>query len=208
MVWAARHHKPSSDLDWIIAEADRLSAGMDRGHPDESARGWDQVRKRRLVPLLRRLKVDGKGGNIGSAQVRLKPLAIHRETLFPIVQDSEGGTVQEATQEYSALWEGFLEDLKKVPQGDLRSFFFSFLFLYEKWMWCVPAATNVDIADVSLFEHSKAAAAIASCLYEQLGAEGKEELNLCSDPSTGSFVKSINRKTQSSLSISLNLPRR
>src|SRR4029077_616123 len=102
-------------------------------------------------------------------------------TLFPVPQDSEGLALQEATQEYTALWEGFTEDLKKLPQGDLHSFFVSFLFLYEKWMWCVPAATNVDIADVSLFEHSKAAAAIAGCLYEQLRADGKEEPFLQTD---------------------------
>lgn len=44
-VWAARHHKPSSVWDWVVAESDRLSAGMDRGvpHPDEAPAGWKAV---------------------------------------------------------------------------------------------------------------------------------------------------------------------
>jgi len=174
MVWAARHHRPSSTLDWIIAEADRLSAGMDRGHPDESVRGWDQVRKRRLMPVLGRLHLDGKGGGTNSAQVQMKRLDMNRDNLFPLPRGSEEIALQEATQEYANLWEGFKDDLKKLPQGDLRSFFVSFLFLYEKWAWCIPAATNVEIVDVSLFEHSKVAAAIAACVYKQLNADGDE----------------------------------
>jgi CRISPR-associated protein Csm1 len=99
---------------------------------------------------------------------------MNRDTLFPLPRDSEGIVLQEATQEYALLWEGFKDDLKKLPPGDLRSFFISFLFLYEKWAWCIPAATNVEIVDVSLFEHSKAAAAISVCMYKQLSADGDE----------------------------------
>lgn len=49
--WAARHHKPTNVWDWIVAEADRLSAGMDRGYTDEAPSGWAAVQSALLTPF-------------------------------------------------------------------------------------------------------------------------------------------------------------
>lgn len=161
--WASRHHKPSTVFDWIVAESDRLSAGMDRGHPDEAATGWAQVQTCRLTPLLARV-----GRETDRPEQWVSPLRPLRTdlTLFP--EQMITRTQEEGAQEYGRLFDGFRAAVKTIASGNLPRFFRSFLTCYERFAWCVPAATNNRPCDVSLFEHSRAASAIAAALTAQL----------------------------------------
>ena len=57
---AAGHHKPQTNLQWIIATADRLSSGWDRATFDEynQAIAWKNYRQTRLLPLFESLLRD------------------------------------------------------------------------------------------------------------------------------------------------------
>ena len=164
--WAARHHKPSSIWDWIVAESDRLSASMDRGepHPDEAPAGWAGVQTARLAPLLGRVNGMAPAFHLPFASLKLD------ETIFP--QPGSGPPRDAALTEYRALFTDFTVQTKRIPVGDVRRFFQSFLTVYERFTWCVPAATNAQPRDVSLFEHSRAASAIAAALTAELHAQG------------------------------------
>jgi len=52
---AAGHHKPETPMQWVIAEADRVSSGWDRDTFDKehsTATPWKDYKKTRLLPLL------------------------------------------------------------------------------------------------------------------------------------------------------------
>jgi CRISPR-associated protein Csm1 len=166
--WAARHHKPSTVWDCIVAESDQLSAGMDRGHPDEAARGWAHVQAARLTPVLTR--VSGDHG-IAQWELPLVPLGFDAAT-FP--EPSTSRSQQAAFAEYTRLFHEFRTAVDCIPAGNVARFFQSFLTVYERYTWCVPAATNSTPCDVSLFEHSRAASAIAAALTAQLFATQKD----------------------------------
>lgn len=160
--WASRHHKPSSAWDWTVTESDRLSAGMDRGHPDEANRGWSHVQTSRLTPLLGRVR-----GNPSATEweTPLRPVRLD-ETIFPRRAVRRGQ--REGADEYRDLFHGFTAAARRIPTDHLGRFFQSFLAVYERFAWCIPAATNATPCDVSLFEHSKAASAVAAALTAEL----------------------------------------
>jgi CRISPR-associated protein Csm1 len=183
--WAARHHKPSTVWDWIVAESDRLSAGMDRGHTDEALAGWKAVQGARLSPLLYRI---GGVKHPGEFEIPLKPLAMD-ETLFP--GPSRARTREEAAAEYRGLFEGFTRSVGHLPEGDLPTFLESFLSIYERYTWCIPAATNTQPLDVSLFEHSRAAAAIAAALAAEVLAQGAGTVDQIRDRRARRYVVAV-----------------
>jgi len=182
--WAARHHKPSTVWDWVVAEADRLSAGMDRGHTDEAPAGWAPVQGARLTPLLSRI---GAGGS-PPFEIPLAPLAMD-DTLLP--HASSPKPRERAVTEYRNLFETFTQAVTGIPPGNPTSFFETFLALYERYAWCVPAGTNTQPLDVSLFEHSRAAAAIAAALIAELFAEGGLDVDSARDRSRVRYAVAV-----------------
>ncbi|SRR5579875_781339 len=175
--WAARHHKPSSTFDWIVAEADRLSAGMDRGHPDESLAGWTKVQSARLEPLAVRIRSAGRSEVCAELGERYEFALRELEFADAIFAKASSQRSQpKAAQEYRALFERFAQRVRQLPSGDIARFFVEFLSVYEQFTWCVPAATATEPRDVSLFEHSRAASAIAAALaYELIATNSFDE---------------------------------
>jgi len=183
--WAARHHKPSTVWDWIVAEADRLSAGMDRGHIDEAAGGWSSVQSARLVPLLARV-----GGNKAAQHFALpmRPLAMD-DNLF--AERADALARDRAVADYQALFEAFRRDVDRIQVGDLRTFFETFLSVYERYAWCIPAAANTMPRDVSLVEHSRAASAIAAVLTAELYATEAPSIERVRERNAGRYILAV-----------------
>jgi CRISPR-associated protein Csm1 len=172
--WAARHHTPSDFGDWIVTESDRISAAMDRGHPDEAEGGWETVQTRRLTPLLGRLH----GGDPSAWQAPFGALDFSR-AVFPARRAPLSRS--DAVREYRELFDGFRRALGEIPGGDLRRFYRSALAAYEKFAWCVPAATNTIPCDVSLFEHSRVASAVAAVLAQEVARDGDPSIDQVRD---------------------------
>ncbi|MEA3278023.1 MAG: type III-A CRISPR-associated protein Cas10/Csm1 [Pseudomonadota bacterium] len=80
--------------------------------------------------------------------------------------------------EYAELANGFLHGIEDLPQparaGDeaYRAVFQSLLSLMERFMTQVPAATNIQRPDISLYDHLRVTAAIAEGLYHHHAARG------------------------------------
>jgi len=61
----------------------------------------------------------------------------------------------------------FEKELEKIisPKDDFHSLFTKLLYLFEKYLWCIPSDTQTEIADISLFDHLKTTSAIALAGY-------------------------------------------
>lgn len=65
------------------------------------------------------------------------------------------------TSAYKKLVDNFLDELS-VLNNETQLY-----YLFEKYLWCVPAQTTNYVPDISLFDHAKTTAAIALCLYDE-----------------------------------------
>jgi len=155
----ARHHRPQTHHDRVVALADHLSAGERaderKDHPKQLQSIFCGVTglKDTQPPTAKYLP--------------LKKLEIKREVIFPVdrIDDSYGT--------YEALWRDFERDaqaLKSAHSGDKAdptTYLHSLLDLMQRYTWCIPSAYYRSVPDVSLYDHSRMTAALAACLVEQ-----------------------------------------
>lgn len=104
-----------------------------------------------------------------------KALALS-ENIFPKENSSQDLTSQ------NAYWKSFEDEYNKLPDQNFLTYFESLVYLLHKYTWCLPARTETDFLEVSLYDQSRITAALAACLYDfndstQIKA-GKEEILL------------------------------
>ncbi len=150
-------------IEWIISEADCLAVGLSEDDNNDITNGINH--EIRLHPILEQVDLQGKGREI-LHRTELNPLSLDRNILFPKPKDEvypkEGELL---TEQYKLLWNGFEEEFRLLPNGNISIFTESLLYLMEKYTWCIPSST-MDLPDISLFDHSRTTAAIAACLYD------------------------------------------
>lgn len=163
---AVFHHKPDSKQPWtwIAAEADRLSAGMERKERDEQleredvSQGRDRfIRTALLNPLGQVNLLLGKPSRTFAPLEELTP----GDQLYP----QASVALDTYPMRYRSLWQAFesqLHDLLAVDSPDV--FCEGLLSLSERFLWAVPSST-IDEPDISLHDHSRIAASIAAAMY-------------------------------------------
>lgn len=173
--FAGRHHAPSSHGDSIVTVADRWASGMDRGASDHDP-GSDYWRRQVLPARLRPIL-----GSVGDreppeAYLPLRPLTAGPEAICH--RSPERPDPEVSRREYETHWEAFVAEVERIgsPAGlslaaRIEAFLPTFAAVYEKYAWCVPAATDDLLADISLFDHSRAVAGLAAALWRELGPE-------------------------------------
>ncbi len=179
---AANHHNPSSYYDWIIAEADRLSSGSDRcnilGLADSKKENDFDEEKEKLkfyekpmLHILSTLQLDDKPE---PKKAYCKMAVWDNDN---VLSDKDYKT---SKGEYKKLWDDFVKDFKKLQNLSYDNFLLSLNSLLERYWWCIPSATNVDVdADISLYQHSKTTAAFAATLFQyqkEMNAEKESDL--------------------------------
>ncbi|MGI9168870.1 MAG: hypothetical protein ACR2FH_01660, partial [Caulobacteraceae bacterium] len=170
---AVYHHKPLQDgaavpngsLTWLVAEADRIAAGMERKKRDEDQENSDDPRRRddyrrtRLVAAPTTVWREGREG-----LWRFYPVAeLTPKTLLAL---NEGAKDQAAIDQYLALWPAFTRAYAELAAraGDgAEAYVEGLIALTERFCWAIPSST-LDDPDVSLHDHGRAAAAVAACL--------------------------------------------
>ncbi|MCX7983017.1 MAG: type III-A CRISPR-associated protein Cas10/Csm1 [Syntrophales bacterium] len=168
---AAGHHKPETPLQWIIAVADRLSAGLDRSTFEKEyneAVNWSDYRKTRLLSLFERLNKDGKVKREDYLYAYgLKE--VNPESIFPQKKEIvRPPSDEEAKNEYRKLFQEFCFALEKLAHRNenIYLWFDHFESLMSIYLSFIPQArAGYIIPDVSLYDHSRMVAAIASALY-------------------------------------------
>ena len=176
---AARHHKPRHAYEFMISEADRIASGHERVKADEACDFETEGRERKSqVPLLSILgRVCLKNAPINDASKNMRyrittPPLRHDETFekgFPVTTEEYNAT--QVRFDYKNHWQKFREAITGIDPEKQFETFFEVCRMYQ---WCLPASTKKDeLPDVSLFEHQKATAALASCLFLYHQQEGQ-----------------------------------
>lgn len=176
---AAAHHKPETFLQWVVATADRIASGFER----EAWTKYNQAKERddfRTARLLVRFEEYG-GPEALSARVTreddfrfrypLKPLS--PAALMP--EPKRPRTEAEATAEYRKLWEQLAgveaeqSGVGLIPMSHRRQWPLWLDHFDTLWLTvahAIPAASAFGTRpDVSLYDHSKAVAALAAAIW-------------------------------------------
>ena len=164
-LYQAAHHHVSGSAE-IYREADCLSAGMERYAEETESENFKEVRLNSVFDMVElQYAIRDRSGNLNSRWKHyLTPLSQRncRQEYPQFIEDQwffDGGFT------YRGLWDGFIAEVKDLSMVKDITFYFNEIFwLLEKYTWCIPSATNV-FPDISLFDHAKTTAAIASVLH-------------------------------------------
>ena len=171
---AAGHHKPETQMQWIVAMADRISSGWDRDEFDKEynrAVPWRDYKRTRLLPIFDRLmRQEESEPETSDKYSYCYPLReISPKNIFPGTKNQvQPKDDQAAIEEYKNLFNEFAYALERLihKEENLELWFEHFDSLMMVFTSAIPAARagNV-IPDVSLYDHSKITAALAVAIY-------------------------------------------
>ena len=188
---AFHHHNPRNVLQEIVAQADRLSSGMERGE-----QSYEQnVHKRRRMTPVRALLKTSEGEPDRMIYSPLTELTSKDNSCYPF-ETGKAGKDEWLVPEYDSLWNGFLTDWQDRQPVGLSAICACLDALFERYFWSVPASTVDKLPDNSLYAHSRTTAAIAAALYlyhrdtdsrrrEALGNEQQEKFLLVAGDLSG-----------------------
>lgn len=166
---ASGHHKPETPLQWIIAIADRVSSGFDRDEFENYNKeiGIKDYRKTRLLTLFEGITTDEKwkDDNLNSYKFRYPLKELSPKNIFPVTHELIDN--EYASKEYDTLFFHFVDALEKLSHKQYIPLWLEhFDSLFMIYASHIPAATVGNVVpDVSLYDHSKTTAALASAIY-------------------------------------------
>lgn len=164
---AAGHHNPKTATQWIIAMADRVGSGFDRQEfeYDSEEISVRDYKKTRLLTIFESINIGEKWkDNLDDYNFRYQLKELGQETIFPVKKDDYKNDRQ---KEYDSLFFEFINSLEKIEhKNNIPLWFEHFDSLFMIYASNIPAATvGKVISDVSLYDHSKMTAALASAIY-------------------------------------------
>ena len=180
---ASAHHKPDTFLQWVVATADRVASGFERDNFDKeynNKKERDNHYCARLLTLFEQIgKAEIKEGEL-AWRYPLKPLA--PENIFPqLASACTPGDNTSAKAEYHVLWDALLAGIERIPKShvaNLPLWLDHFDSLWLTMTHAIPAATAFGVKpEVSLYDHSKAAAALATALWRWHHENGTESVS-------------------------------
>lgn len=202
---ASAHHKPETLLQWIVATADRMASGFEREEferyneeREENAQVARHPRRNhyqtRLLTLFEQIHLHGQAPARSASDLQWRyPLrALAPQSIFPQPRaQCEPGDDARAQEEYRQLWDDFLAALDKIPASHRSQWPLWLDHLDSAWLaftHAIPSATAFGAKpEVSLYDHSKATAALAVALWrwheerQQTGDEAIRRLKERSD---------------------------
>ncbi len=181
---AAKHHRPETFLQWVIATADRVASGFDRDSFEQYNQGEDKTRSghnhytARQLTLFEQIHQQGMEEKDFNWRYPLKPLSVN--SIFPQpAKDCEGRDNQQAQQEYHRLWEQFKKALAQIPPSHRQNWSLWLDHFETAWgvfTQAIPAATAFNVKpDVSLYDHSRVTAALATALWRYHDERGETD---------------------------------
>lgn len=171
---AARHHRPATFLQWILATADRLASGFERSEFDsynKAAEGTRTGRNHYQARLLSLFDALGLEQDRRDAHIWCQPLVpLSPQALFSLKRaDYEPHADKPAQDEYKSLWQAWLNALPLIPashRSNLPLWLDHLDAAFLAHTHAIPSATAGNTRpDVSLYDHSKAVAALAVALW-------------------------------------------
>ena len=175
---AAKHHNPETFLQWIVATADRAASGLDREEFDQYNQGVDETSQAALNHYTTRqwtlfeqisLRRERPSGKEQKPNWRYPLRQQTPVSIFPLEAQAYESRDREAAQtEYRGLWDDFKQALHQIPlehAANLPVWLDHFDSLWMIFAQAIPAATFKVAPDVSLYDHSKAVAALSAALW-------------------------------------------
>jgi len=151
-------------LATLVSKADNLSSSERGGRLEQ----WQDYKETPLASVLERLNRVGDG----SPRLRYHPRPLRSsESLDAIFSYDftayKEGELNRHIIEFRDDFRNLFEDGKAeaVDTTDFECFISHIFNILYRYTWCIPSNTQEDIPDVSLCDHLKTTAAIASCLY-------------------------------------------
>jgi len=176
---AARHHK--NPVDDIYKVADIISAGMDRYDNEIENESYKKVRLCSIFDFIElQYSILDKAKNINPRWFySLQPLQQKDiSSVYPFFREKKEYEISNSNEyenQYRYLWTEFKRELDSIKHNNNPRLYFNELYgLLEKYTWCIPSATNA-FPDISLFDHMKTTAAIATALYHYNQAQKTDE---------------------------------
>ncbi|MEW6716443.1 MAG: type III-A CRISPR-associated protein Cas10/Csm1 [Chloroflexota bacterium] len=172
---ASSHHRPASREDYVIALADRLSAG-ERADDLEDDR---KVHPRQLLSIFSILQADGITPSKDNWKYwPLQALSLDEKTKSTDFFPAKALSDDSVWKAYEKMWEIFREQagvLKKAHEsgGDIETYLETLLSLMQQYTWCIPSAYYQSRPDISLFDHSRMTAALAAILTDSQLSENE-----------------------------------
>lgn len=178
---ASKHHKNFKDLnpkEIIIKFADWFSSAERERILEDETNILHCIFER--VSFIKEAKEENDLKNF--AYYKLRPLKLD-ENIFPIIKEGvyKGFRVKhsgkselekELKNDYSKLFEEFEKDFEKIKNFKDNQGLNFIYYLLQKYTWCVPASIydsdrkSRHYPDISLFDHSRVLAMIATSLYD------------------------------------------
>ena len=170
---AAAHHKPDTFLQWVIATADRVASGFEREKFEKYNKSEAKNHYRaRLLTLFEQIKISESVEELDDDSLAFRyPLApMSVQTIFPAHrQQAETDNDEAAQKAYLKLWEQFVQGLATIPASHRQNWDLwldHFDTAYQCFTGCIPSATAFGVKpEVSLYDHSKTTAALATALW-------------------------------------------
>lgn len=173
---SACHHAPKTAMQWLVTMADRISSGLDRTTFEKGETiAFKDFKKTRLIPVLESLGPE-RADSFNQAEdyhFRYPLAALSAQAVFP-VQERLAEQLQ-AEQEYLTHFSLFRENLALLAHRQENIYLWAEHFdsLWMNFASMIPAARVGDVVhDVSLYDHSRTTAALASALYRYHVATG------------------------------------
>ncbi len=176
---SAMHHKPQTFLQWVIATADRVASGFERDEFDSYNRAEERTQAgcnhytARLLTLFEQIHPQGDEDKaVAKADLTWRyPLApASVKSLFPRPAGKcEHSDNKQAQAEYRVIWDGFMEAVKAIPKSHRQNWSLwldHFDSLWAAYAAAIPSATaGKTKPEVSLYDHSRTTAALATALW-------------------------------------------
>ena len=176
---AAKHHAPETFMQWVVATADRVASGFERDadwHTYNDAGEPDGRRGRftaRLLPPFSHVELAATvTADRDKYALPLKPLspdALQPRRLADPVEMVESANKERGKTEYEALWDEFKRAVRSIPQHHRKNWPLWLDHFDSAWLCFAQAIPSATVAgtrpDVSLYDHSKAVAALAAAIW-------------------------------------------
>lgn len=155
----SEEHRP---LAYLVSKADNLSA---------SERGETKARDFRTQPLasiFSSIQVEGKKAE-KLTYYNVAPLAPENVTPAEAVKVNRDRLARMVAE--------FSSQCEEICQHglDFAALFSQLQAMLQRYTWCVPANTQEEVPDISLYDHLRTSAAIAACMYRYHEVLGKWE---------------------------------
>ncbi len=157
--------KEYKSLSYLLSRADYYSSS-ERGIYSKKRQHYKTTP---LVSIFSQLTID-ENPRPEKQRYRLRPLS--PDKAFP--DKFEKYAKGEVSSHLKDFEDDLYELMDNIKSNDFDVLFSQLYNLLMRYAWCLPSDTQVEISDVSLFDHLKTTAAIAACLYQYHYPDFKE----------------------------------